>query len=486
MKSFRFIILLTTIVFGNISLNAQITFRGVNTELLVKDKNAKKIIKASESYSGITIDSKKKNNDIYSLWLGQPVEYYPEMYNSWLLCVNSCPNQKNLYIDGIDMHRWMIGKTDVYQLQSTYYNTLMRVWDEYIDNAKSISSIDSEVSVNKVRMGKAYDQIMFCPDVKTGNEEMYAKLFDLYDPVINDCVNSINNKDIHNGSLTDDQLWDYFKAVTAKCQCSLIPIIPLISQYKDSLDSNQKEIESIRHATKLTTELNDKLKLLYEKRNTLNAKYKEELEENTILNARAKIEKDLLIVKSYDKIKKIHSASSPSDNKLIENCQVWLEQYAPGIDSIKTMKQLSEEYRDSIPAHANDLKWLNALVWQYRYAIDYDYNDENYKYAVECLRNCYNKSTHKKPADPVEGITVQNHGQNMKKAFEAYKKTENSKEFLVLCIYYCDKAIAAGRNKGEALMLKSRCLREIPEWLFWSGKKHGDTIKIDGLTLQIP
>lgn len=513
----------------SIGTNAQSMFKGANVQQLAgHPEDSLLILRASEYYSAAH-KNELGMDDVYNRWTKEPHKYYPMMFEAWKYCVDNCPEQLNLYLDGIDLHRWMISQSTNSEDSTRYYSALMDVWDERAHHVdlinKTVTKKSLVSSYNSIRMSKVYDWISFGSDRPTDNDSLYVLLFDQFEPIVDDFIESINNGESNGSDLSADQLWTFFNSVYTKWKV----------EYNKSATSGDPEFqnaaEKYNHLVDSARTIRDSYKDAADKaiaafnRNKTNASLQAKAQE--AINARNKANADYntfvaqqnewyrpikeahdtkmghqsleissILTNNYDKLKRIvdkinsELESDTIDNSytaMIDRCQEWIDAYGNGIATRKTMDQLFMEYMDSIDAHKDNFRWLDELVVKYKYTSDFDSNDADYQQVVAYRDVAYKKVVEEGAKVKTGSITG---GPTKKgiytKAYSAAQKAERKREYLLLCLHYCNKAIEENDEVAKAKELKSQCLKNIKIWAFESSRKSGEYVTVEGMRLRIP
>lgn len=514
----------------SIGTNAQSMFKGANVQQLAgHPEDSLLILRASEYYSAAHKKELNKD-DVYNRWRVEPHKYYPMMYEAWKYCIDNCPEQLNLYLDGIDLHRWMINQSTTPEDSAKYYEALMEVWDRRANNVdlinKTVTKKSLVSSYNSIRMNKVYDWISFGSDRPTDYDSLYVLLFEQFEPIVDDFIESINNGESNGSDLSADQLWTFFNSVYTKWKVENNKFATSSDPaYKEAADKYNHLVDSARTVRDAYISEADKAKAAFNRNKTnasLQAKAQEAInarekakadynafvaqqnewflpikEEHDAKTGHTSLEISAILLDNFDKMKRIvDKINSELESDTIDNtytamigrCQHWIDEYANGIAKRKTMVQLFMENMDSIDTHKDDYRWLDKLVVEYKYTIDFDSNDPDYQQVVAYRDAAYHKLVEEGSKVKSTTISVKTGSRinYYNKAYDAFNKARSREQYFVLCVYYCDKAIEAGQQVSDARDLKSKCMKGIPGWKFMSGHKTGEYITIEGMRLRIP
>jgi len=214
----RRVSLISLLLLFVLPLSAQDHLNGARVSSLTNPKDSLLVLRSSVYYSGINA-SETGLETLYNKWVqdnDSKKKYYPLIYEAWKLCIDKCPEQLNLYLDGILLHRWMIQASETTDEKEHYFEELMNVWDLRADNADLINANvrnkHLQTSSNSIRMNKISDWRTYSPYAPTNTDSMYVACYDMYLPIINDIREDIGNGNSAGNDLNTSQLLDFFNA----------------------------------------------------------------------------------------------------------------------------------------------------------------------------------------------------------------------------------------------------------------------------------
>lgn len=531
MRHFKFIvcvvagILFSTQSFGQALNGARVT------QLVGNPKDSLLVLRNSEYYSAAHVNELGFET-IYNKWVQDnesKKKYYPLMYSAWKLCIDKCPEQLNLYLDGMNLHRWMIQACEKDEEKEKYLEELMNIWDMRAENAELINANvrkkSLQTSSNSIRMNKINEWRLYSPYAPKNTDSMYVACYDMYLPIMNDIKAEIDSGRVAGNDLNTSQLLEFFNASFSNYanKVNSIGDSPEDEEYKKQFAEYQKKIQAARseydrfvdslkvpdrksiktqaqadvynrksqEKSQAAIKYNETVKQL----NDWIAPLKEGYEQR---HSEARKEHAATILGHFQMIKSIaDNVTTNADddsvktqfNELIAFCQSLLRNNAHLDDDASTIEKIIIAYGDSIKAHSKDYAWLNNMVSKFTYATDFDPTDPDYVYVKKMRDEAYAEMKAKQAERPA-AVTVakqstKNYGQLANNAFNQGRSSKDAKYF-VLAYHYYNKALKDNPGNSNYKTWREQCVRFIRSDGFFQGLKKGQMISFQGQTLQVP
>lgn len=398
------------------------------------------VLRNSAYYSGKNYNVNNVNVDpVYFKWDENPEYYYPMIYEAWNLCLNKCPEQINLYTDGINIHRYMISKSVTEEKKREYFNKMEEIYNKQILNVDLTNSNVRKKKLTKskgsLELSKIEDWIKYSPDcppedsLKQKTLLLYRKYASAIESIKNDIEEHRPSGDMgfpnhlqnlmatatnyyyfcRQGATIDaetqllldeaDSICDRIKKekeaeIKHYIDSLAIPTRysasdPIIQKKKMLRDAALDSLKAFRIAENLKRDQkkerikaeSDGAKMVERAKQALIDNYN--LINDVVIYQKKTLGEDFVVTDSTWTIEQltvyldsaVQEIALPYDN-LLAKCNEYLE--SQGIYLAVSITELAETYQDSIESHKTDTRWLERIRSKCEEAFDFQFNNKFY------------------------------------------------------------------------------------------------------------
>lgn len=468
--------------------------------------------------------------------------HYIPMYEAWRFTLEKCPEQYNLYRDGIDFFHNMIMWSNEPKVKQEFYDSLMAVYDLQLKNLDLINANVHKLSLRSsaasIKLKRVDEWHLYSPECPKVDSLRNAQLYEHYLPIIEELL---ADTAVHGDLRTYDLAQFFFYSTTnyvseynaaaagnageAKKTAARRAFEEKQSaaaneyrEYVASLGIPQKynpNDEAIKEKIRLRTEARERYDSI---RNAEHVKM-----DSIILSANADfatLQREIKqkVMDHYNFIKDIvnqqkahlgadfkadstmteeeHDAlieqaiaevGKPYD-ELLTTCQSYLAQVGINM-SESSLMDLDMQYYEDLPNHKDDIQWLSRLKMTCEATLDFDPDDAFYKEVVKYFDHAY-EEYEKKAEVHGEGQKVVARQETTKYWTMAIStargqraSTRSGIEHLLLAAYYCDMAAREDPGHASTYRKYATSIRNgVKGEAFMAGVRSGQTLTVNGVT----
>lgn len=499
------------------------------------------VFRNSDLYSG-----KKETGEISSIlykWVNEDHEkYFPVMQEAWKLCLEKCPYQLNLYLDGIDMYRYMIAwakeRNDSVRYEQ-YYDELMNLWDTRSDYTDSINANmhrkDHQSSSYTIRMNKVNDYYTYHVAGRGfSNDSVAVTMYEQYRPIIDDLGEAIDKGEHVGGDIDAAQLKMFMgNSVNVYAQDVNRMLAKGTNKQKQEKEAARinaliEEHAKIRDACKVKRE---EAREAFNKNKTpenraiydqLNAEFQTAQQEHKAYADSLKAEfmifqqdlndadREMIddrkqeVIKQYQILQRIvmnHEEEMEDPAKIapfkamMDDVQLWMAQTL-NYDDYVDVSELHEKYSKDFEEKKGDYAWLTEAVTKYQNASGFKRDDPFYKELCDA-RTAARPRTPEKTENASSAAMDENRAllsQYINKANSYYSRIYNKNgnlnsrafEFAIVGYDYFNRALRIAPSNKQIKNCRENCKKVIKAEMFMAGKKPGQKVTVDGETFTVP
>lgn len=373
------LILLQCSVQGFAQSDDKTSFWGVSSFNQYKDNKIEYILlgRANDLYS----NTQNIYPTILQKWRDNKEKYFPLMYEAWNYCMQKCPDDKNLYLDGEILFRKMIENSDDKAKKQEYFDSLMAVYDKRIANIDAINAhvhkATAKSSENTVRLGKVNDWALYSPNRPINDSLLLEeKLYEGYLNVFNSIIEDINEGKDAGGDLRVEDIGKFFNYSVRHYvnTYNSIEEPSIIAKKRDEMHAYRDSLRALRDVAQNSDEKNRLITLINDSIDGFNTV-------NDSLTALWNIKKGKIksvtlghfhFVK-YIAEKQKESLASDSINTVYTNLVYSCERYMDNTPLMngESMADIEEQFKNQLEDNSDNKDFLTTLLSRCRCSDDF-------------------------------------------------------------------------------------------------------------------